>query len=46
VLIGVGMDEAALRLDLDTCLLTDAEMQAGQRAWAKLADPFPAWASA
>lgn len=43
VFIGVDMDEAALRHSLDACLLTDAEMRGGPRAWAKLDDPFPAW---
>ena len=46
VFIGVGMDEATLRRDLDACLLTDAEMKAGQRSWARLPDPFPAWQAA
>ena len=43
VLIGVGMDQVALRKRLDACLLTPAEMRAGVKAWAKLPDPFPAW---
>jgi G3E family GTPase len=43
VFIGIGLDEAALRRDLDSCLLTEAEMQGGPRAWATLPDPFPAW---
>jgi G3E family GTPase len=43
VFIGVGMDEASLRSDLDACLLTDAEMKGGAKAWARLPDPFPAW---
>jgi G3E family GTPase len=43
VVIGVGMDEAALRRAFDACLLTDAEMTAGPEAWARLPDPFPAW---
>ena len=43
VFIGVGMDEASLRLDLDACLLTDGEMKGGTKAWARLPDPFPAW---
>jgi G3E family GTPase len=43
VLIGIGMDEARLRRDLDACLLTDAEMRGGAKAWAKLPDPFPPW---
>ncbi|HEY4252041.1 MAG TPA: zinc metallochaperone GTPase ZigA [Roseomonas sp.] len=45
VLIGVGMDAAALRRDLDACLLSAAEMHGGPKAWAKLPDPFPAWRS-
>ncbi|MBY0439769.1 MAG: cobalamin biosynthesis protein CobW, partial [Burkholderiales bacterium] len=43
VFIGIGMDEAALRLQLDACRLTDAERQGGPDAWASLPDPFPAW---
>jgi G3E family GTPase len=43
VFIGVGMDEAALRRALDACLLSDAEMAKGPKAWAELPDPFPAW---
>jgi G3E family GTPase len=43
VFIGLGMDEAALRRDLDACLLTDAEMRLGTKGWGRLADPFPAW---
>jgi G3E family GTPase len=43
VFIGIGMDEATLRRDLDACLLTSAELRAGERAWARLPDPFPAW---
>jgi G3E family GTPase len=43
VFIGIGMDEAALRRDLDTCLLTRAELRGGPRAWAALPDPFPPW---
>ncbi len=43
VLIGVGMDQAALRRRLDACLLTPAEMRSGVKAWEKLPDPFPAW---
>ena len=43
VFIGAGMDEAALRRQLDACLLTGAEMRGGPRAWARLPDPFPAW---
>lgn len=43
VLIGMGMDEAALRARLDACLLDDAEMASGPTAWARLPDPFPVW---
>ncbi|MFT4063591.1 zinc metallochaperone GTPase ZigA [Paraburkholderia sp.] len=43
VLIGIDMDEAALRQRLDACLLTDAEMAHGPQAWAPYEDPFPAW---
>lgn len=43
VFIGIGMDEAALRRELEACLLTEAEMQGGPRAWSRLPDPFPPW---
>jgi G3E family GTPase len=43
VFIGCGMDEAALRRDLQRCLLTDAEMRMGSDMWARLSDPFPPW---
>jgi len=42
VLIGMRMNERALRADLDACLLDDAEMAAGPRAWAAYPDPY-AW---
>ncbi|WP_047396914.1 zinc metallochaperone GTPase ZigA [Chitinibacter sp. ZOR0017] len=41
VLIGCGMDEAALREQLDACLLTPAELSSG--SWRALPDPFPRW---
>jgi len=44
VFIGIGLDESAIRRNLDACLLTDAEMALGAKAWAKLPDPFPRWA--
>lgn len=28
---------------LDACLLSDAELADGHRAWASLADPIPQW---
>jgi G3E family GTPase len=43
VLIGIDMDEAALRRRLDACLLTDAEMSDGPQIWGGYVDPFPAW---
>ena len=43
VFIGIVMDEAALRRDLDACLLTEAEMEGGPHAWSRLPDPFPDW---
>lgn len=45
VLIGIDMDETALRAQLDACLLSDAEMSLGPRAWVTLNDPFPVWES-
>ena len=43
VIIGMGMDEAALIARLDACLLTDAECIAGPALWRELEDPFPRW---
>ncbi len=44
VLIGIDMDEAALRAQLDACLLSDEEAAQGPVAWATYHDPFPVWA--
>jgi G3E family GTPase len=43
VLIGIDMDEAALREGFDRCLLTDEEFAAGPSAWALFEDPFEPW---
>jgi hypothetical protein len=43
VLIGMGMDEAALSASLDACLLDDEEMALGREGWRHLPDPFPRW---
>jgi G3E family GTPase len=43
VLIGIEMDDADLRLRLNTCLLTDDEMAEGPIGWLGFPDPFPAW---
>lgn len=41
VLIGIGMDEAAIRAALDACLVPEADYQPD--IWGRLADPFPFW---
>ncbi|WP_439541449.1 zinc metallochaperone GTPase ZigA [Hyphomicrobium sp.] len=45
VFIGLSeMDEAAMRRDLDACLVTVSEgAPPDQSAWSKLPDPFPPW---
>jgi G3E family GTPase len=44
VFIGQQLAETEMRRALDACLLSDAEMVRGPEGWAKLPDPFPAWA--
>ncbi len=43
VVIGMRMDQDALRVGFDRCLLTDEEFAAGPAAWAQLEDPFEQW---
>jgi len=43
VVIGIDMDEARIKADLDSCLLSDAEFSLGPAVWRELPDPFPAW---
>lgn len=43
VLIGMDMDESALRANLDACLLTDDEMALGTKIWTTWTNPFPEW---
>ena len=43
VFIGIGMDEIDLYDSLQSCLLTDEEMQQGAEQWQEYADPFPPW---
>ncbi len=43
VLIGIDMDEPALRAQLNACLLDDAELAAGPAQWATWANPFGDW---
>jgi G3E family GTPase len=43
VIIGVSMDEVALRKRFDACLLTDLEMTNGPAKWISLKNPLPGW---
>ncbi|WP_235200630.1 zinc metallochaperone GTPase ZigA [Pseudomonas monteilii] len=43
VLIGMDMDEAALRASFDACLLSDEEMAQGPKSWMKMTNPLPGW---
>ena len=43
VVIGLHMDNDAVRAAMEACLLTDKEMKLGPDAWAKLDDPWPEW---
>jgi G3E family GTPase len=43
VMIGMEMDQAAITARLDRCLLTDAEMAQGSKAWMGYDDPFTEW---
>ncbi len=43
VIIGIDMDESALRGRLDAWGRDGAEMQLGGAGWSELPDPFPAW---
>jgi G3E family GTPase len=43
VFIGVSMDEAWMRRELDQCLLTDQELKEGRAKWTRYQDPFPNW---
>ena len=44
VFIGIGIEKENLISRLNSCLLTDAEMNQGANAWLKFEDPFPRWA--
>ena len=46
VLIGHGLDAALIRSALDRCALDEAELALGPQGWARLPNPFPAWAPA
>ena len=43
VFIGQNIDFAAMRAELDACLLNDEEMALGVEGWRLLADPFGPW---
>ncbi len=43
VLIGIEMDELALRQAFDACLLSPTELEAGPETWVNYDDPFPPW---
>ncbi len=44
VFIGADMDEAALRRQLDACLVGEANAEIiALTAWKNLPDPFPVW---
>lgn len=43
VFIGQRLNEHGIRAQLDACLLSDAELLAGQSVWNTLPDPFPSW---
>jgi G3E family GTPase len=43
VFIGQHLDEAAVRAELDACLLTQDELLAGKAYWLTLPDPLPQW---
>ncbi|MES2788602.1 MAG: zinc metallochaperone GTPase ZigA [Planctomycetota bacterium] len=43
VFIAVDLDAEQLTAQLDACLLTDEEWQAGQEIWSRGDDPFPEW---
>ncbi len=43
VVIGVHMDERAVRAELDACLLNDQELRAGPLLWQQMPQAFPVW---
>ncbi|MCV7193603.1 GTP-binding protein [Mycolicibacterium brumae] len=46
VFIGVNLKPKVVRMLLNSALLTDAELAAGQNAWLRMSDPLPAWTAA
>jgi len=43
--MGVDVNSTDLSARLDACLLSESEMESGERSWKKLPDPFPAWSA-
>lgn len=43
--MGIDLNWAELSARLDACLLNASEMKLGERGWATLPDPFPAWSA-
>lgn len=43
VFIGQNMNQSAMTIALDACLLSEEEVLKGKEYWATLNDPFPAW---
>lgn len=43
MIIGVRLDRAQVHNLLESALLTDAEVAAGQQEWLTYHDPLPAW---
>ena len=43
VFIGQGLDQTRITSDLDSALLTDAEMQLKPEGWKRFPDPIPVW---
>jgi G3E family GTPase len=41
--MGIDVNFTDLSARLDACLLNESEMTSGERSWAMLPDPFPAW---
>ena len=46
VFIGQGLDQSAIRRELDECLISEEELLRGKNYWATLEDPFPLWKEA
>ncbi|HSH37911.1 MAG TPA: GTP-binding protein [Chthoniobacterales bacterium] len=46
IFLGLKLDDETLRVALESCLLTHAEMAAGEQSWREFADPFAAWGGA